>query len=158
MLIWSTKLEEHNQRLVEVFDRSGCVHTNRVESSRVQSSPVRLTKTQQWPCGLQWPPRPCVHTSRVESSPTSLAQSRVLIPHASFSSFRLQWSGVTEEMDVEKLILLVRPPGNLRRLALWTPEPRLTLIMMFITTKITALLTTEIMILLLLGFLFKVKV
>ena len=131
------------------------------QQSRVESNPVQSDSQRRGSDSVayvEWPPRPCVHTSRVESSLASLAESRVLIPHASFSSFRLQWSGVTEEMDVEKLILLVRPPGNLRRLALWTPEPRLTLIMMFITTKITALLTTEIMILLLLGFLFKVKV
>jgi len=49
------------------------------------------------------------------------------------------------------------PWGNLWRLALWTPEPRLTLMKMIITIK-TAPLTTAIMILLLLGLLFKVKV
>jgi hypothetical protein len=59
------------------------------QQSRVESSLVRLTKTRQSLCG--WPPRPCVHTSRVESSRvesshTSLVESRVLMPHASFSS------------------------------------------------------------------------
>jgi hypothetical protein len=44
--------------------------------------------------------------SRIESSPTSLAESKFWMPHALFSSVRLQWSGVMEEMDVEKLILL----------------------------------------------------
>jgi hypothetical protein len=64
-----------------------------------------------------------------------------------------------DEVDVEKLIVLVKEPrGNLRRLALWTPEPRLTLLMMFITTKTTAPLTTIIMFLLLLGHLFKVRI
>ena len=42
------------------------------------------------------------------SSPTSLAESRVLMPRVSFSSARLKRSGVTEEMDVEELILLVK--------------------------------------------------
>jgi hypothetical protein len=54
---------------------------------------------------------PAVRThqqSRVQSSHTSLAESRFLMPPASFSSVRLQWSGGTEEMDVEKLILLVK--------------------------------------------------
>jgi hypothetical protein len=51
------------------------------------------------------------------------------------------------------------PLGNLRRLAFWIPEPRLTLmITMFITTKTTAPLTTIIMFLLLSGLLFKIFV
>jgi hypothetical protein len=45
---------------------------------------------------------------RVESNHKSLAESRILMPHALISSVRLQWSGGTEEMDVEKLILLVK--------------------------------------------------
>jgi len=93
-----------------------CVHTNRVESSWVQPSPTRLTKTQQWLCGLLTMAAAAVHTyqqspvqsSPVQSSHTSLAESKVLMWPASFSSVRLQWSGVMEEMDVEKLIVLVK--------------------------------------------------
>jgi len=36
--------------------------------------------------------------NRVEPSPTSLAGSRVLMTRASFSSVRLEWSGVTEKL------------------------------------------------------------
>jgi hypothetical protein len=36
------------------------------------------------------------------------------------------------------------PGGNLRRLALRTPEPLLTLMMMFLTTKTTAPLTKQV--------------
>jgi len=76
-----------------VFDgHLGCVHTNRVESSRVQSSPVRLTKTRQCLCGLLTMAAAAVRThqqSRVESSHTNLAESRVLMPHVPFSSVRL---------------------------------------------------------------------
>ena len=51
--------------------------------------------------------------SRVESSHKSLAESRVLMPHVLFSSVRLLVIGrdgcyLEEEMDVEKLILLVK--------------------------------------------------
>ena len=81
------------------------------QQSRVESNPVQSDSQRRGSDSVayvEWPPRPCVHTSRVESSLASLAESRVLIPHASFSSFRLQWSGVTEEMDVETLILWVK--------------------------------------------------
>jgi hypothetical protein len=58
------------------------------ESSRVQSSPVRLTKTRQWVCGLQWQPRQSVHTNRVESHESF----RVKSLDATCSIFvRLQW-------------------------------------------------------------------
>ena len=46
--------------------------------------------------------------SRVESSHTSLAESKVLMTHASFPSVRLQSPGLTEEMDVSKLIHLAK--------------------------------------------------
>ena len=68
------------------------------ESSQVQSSPVRLTETWQWLCGLLTVATAAVHThqqSQVQSSPTSLAEWRVLMPHISFLSVRLQWSCVT---------------------------------------------------------------
>ena len=62
------------------------------ESSRVHSSPVRLTKTQQRLCDLLIMTTAAVRThqqSRVESSHTSLAESRVVMLLASFSSARL---------------------------------------------------------------------
>jgi hypothetical protein len=56
------------------------------QQSPFQSSPVRLTRRgSDCVAYLQWPPRQCVHNSRVESSHTSIAESRVLMPHASFS-------------------------------------------------------------------------
>jgi hypothetical protein len=82
---------------VDSLSRIWCVHTNRVESSRVESNPVQSDsrrRSRDSVAYLQWPPWQCVHTSRVESSRvesshTSLAESRVVMPHASFSSVRL---------------------------------------------------------------------
>ena len=74
------------QSLVEL----GCVRTNRVESSPIQSS---QTQKDAAFCGLLTMAVEAVRThqqSRVESSPTSLAESRVLMPDVSFSSVRLQ--------------------------------------------------------------------
>ena len=79
---------------------------SRVESNPVQSDSRRRSRASV--AYIQWPPRQCVHTSRVKSSHTSLAESRVVMPHASFSSVRLWWSGGTEEMDVEKFLLLMK--------------------------------------------------
>ena len=62
------------------------------ESSRVRSSPVIITKTRQWLFGLFSMATAAVRThqqSQVESSHTSLAGSRVLMPHVLFSSVRL---------------------------------------------------------------------
>jgi hypothetical protein len=85
-----------------------CTHQqSRVESNPVQSHSQRLGSD----CGLLTMANAAVCThqhSWVESSPTSLAESRVLMPHVLFSSVRLQWSGVTQETDVEKPILLVK--------------------------------------------------
>jgi len=70
----------------------GCVHTNRVEVSPIQSSQthkdtaVTLWLTYSGHHGSAYTP--------AESSPTSLAESRVLMPPISFSSVRLQWSCV----------------------------------------------------------------
>jgi hypothetical protein len=58
------------------------------ESSRVQSSPVRLTKTRQRLCDLRATAAAAVRThqqSRVDSSPTSLAESSLLMQHVPFS-------------------------------------------------------------------------
>jgi len=117
------------------------------ESSRVQSSPVRLTKTQQRLCGLLTMAAVAVRThqqSRIESSHTSLAESRIVMPHASFSSVRLGRDRRNACREISSFS--EEPGGNLRRLALWTPEPLLTLMMMFLTTGTTAPLTTVIMI------------
>ena len=85
------------------------------ESSRVQSSPVRLTKTRQSLCGLLTMAASAVPThqqSRVKSSPTSLAEPTVLMTHVPFSSVSLvigrDGCYLEEEIDVEKLILLVK--------------------------------------------------
>ena len=67
------------------------------ESSRVQSSPVRLTKSRQSLCGLHKMAAAAVRTqqqSPVQSNPTSFAESRVLMMHVSFSLVRLQLSRV----------------------------------------------------------------
>ena len=63
----------------------GCVHTNRVESSPIQSS-----QTHKDAAGPLWltMAAAAVRThqqSRVESSHASLAESRVLMPHVLFS-------------------------------------------------------------------------
>jgi hypothetical protein len=97
------------------------VRTNqqsRVESSRVESNQTRKDAAQIIWLTYNGRARECVHantveSNRVQSSPTSLAESRVLIPHVSTSSVGLQWSGVLTdierwEMNVERLILLVR--------------------------------------------------
>jgi len=70
----------------------GCVHTNRVESSPIQSSQthkdavVTLWLTFNGRRSSAYTP---AESSRVESSHTSLAESRVLMPHVLFSSVRL---------------------------------------------------------------------
>ena len=137
----------------------GCVHTK--ELSRVQSSPARLTKTWQWLCGLLTMAAAAVHTHQ-QSQVESHESCRVRSLDAACSIFvsrtlvigLLSWkNGCGKDYSFS-----YGPWGNLRRLALWTPELRLTLMMMFITTKTTAPQTTVIMFLLLLGLLFKVCV
>ena len=132
------------------------------ESSRVQSSPVRLTKTRQALCGLLTMAAAAVHThqqSRIESRESCRVKSldaacSIFISQTSDRVWRLLSWGIN---GCRKAYSFTQGPrGNLRRLALWTPEPRLTLVMMFVTTKTTAPLTTVIMFLLLLGLLFKV--
>jgi len=59
-----TSILSHKKRR-ELGDEYG-VRTH--QQSRVQSSPVRLTKTRQWLCDLQWQPQQCLHNSGVESS------------------------------------------------------------------------------------------
>jgi hypothetical protein len=61
----------------------GCVPTNRFESSRVKSSPARLTKTQQSLCCLLT--RAAAAVRKLQQS----AGSRTLMPHVSFSSLVL---------------------------------------------------------------------
>ena len=93
------------------------------ESSRVQSSPVRLTKTQQWPCGLLKMAATAVHThqrsrvesSRVESHKCQESWSQIICLDAACSIFVSQTLAIgrdgcylEQEMDVEKLILLVK--------------------------------------------------
>ena len=56
---------------------------------------------------LQWPPWPCIHTSRVESSRVDSHES-CRVKSLDAACFILQGSGVTEEMDVEKFVLLVK--------------------------------------------------
>jgi hypothetical protein len=144
---------------------NGCVHN---QQSRVESNPVQPDSQSRGSDSVaysQWPPRPCVHNSRVESSsvprvlPSQESWCRVLYFRQSDSSDRawrlLPWgiNGCGKAYSFSE-----GPRDNLRRLALWTLEPRLTLMMMFITTKTTAPLTTVVTILLLLGLLFKVKV
>jgi len=77
------------------------------KQNRVQSSPVGFTKMQHWHRGLRKMVATAVCTDwqiRVESSPVLLSQE----PWCRVFYIHLQWSGVTEEMDVEKLVLLVK--------------------------------------------------
>ena len=84
------------------------------ESSRVQSSPVRLTKTRQWLCGLLTMAAAAVSThqqSRVESHESC----RVMRLDATCSIFVSQTPVIgrdgcclEKEIDVEELILLVK--------------------------------------------------
>ena len=73
-----------------------------------KSSPVRFTKTRQWLCGRRGSAYTAAESSRVESHESCRVKS---LDTACFIFVRLQWSGVTEEMDVEKLILLVKDHG-----------------------------------------------
>jgi len=106
------------------------------ESIPVQFSPVRLTKTRQWFRGS-----PRCHMFHFRQSDTSER-----------GWWLLYWgtNGCGKAYSFS-----LGPRSNLLPLALWTPEPHLTLMMMFITTKTTASLTV-IMFLLLSGLLFKV--
>jgi len=130
----------------------GWIHTN-----RVQSSPVRLTKTL-W---LTYNVRSCSAYRPAESS----LVTQVLLSQQSWcrmfhfcqsdSSDRGWWLPYWGRNGCEKAYSFSEGPwGNSLHLALWTPELHLMLIMMFIT-KTTAPLTTVIMILLLSGPLFK---
>ena len=93
----------------------GCVHTNRVESSPIQSSPDSQRRGSDSMAYFQWPPRQCVHASRVESSRAESHEScRVKRLNAACSIFVSQTLVIgrdgcylEEEMDMEKLILLV---------------------------------------------------
>jgi len=120
---------------------------------------------------LQWPPRPGVNTSSTDHLWTSSVESS----SDPWSPVRSHESCRIKSLDASYFIFFSQTPvirrdgrnecreaysfsegprSNLQRLAFWTPEPRLTLMMMFITTKTVAPLTTVIMILLLLGLLF----
>jgi len=143
----------------------GGVHTH--QQSRVESNPVHSYSQRRGSdpvAYLQWQPRQCVHTSGVESSrvtrvlPSQESWCRMSHFRQSDSSVRARWLLSWGRNGCGKAYSFSYGPRcNLRPLALWTPEPRLTLMMMmFITTKTTAPLTTVIMFLLLLGLLFKV--
>jgi len=86
---------------------SGCVHTNRVELSPIQSSQTHKDAAVTV-AYFRWSPRQCVHTSRVESW-------RVKSFDAACSVFVSQTLVIgrdscylEKEMDVENLILLVK--------------------------------------------------
>jgi hypothetical protein len=66
-----------------------CTH----QQSQVQSSPVRLTTTQQWLCGITTAAAAVCTQQKVKSSPMSLTESRVLMLHVPFLSVRLHRSG-----------------------------------------------------------------
>jgi predicted transposase YbfD/YdcC len=94
------------------------IHTVRVKSSWVQSDSQICSRDYlvclQWPCTE-------MHThwqSQVESSPLPLAKSSILMPHASFLSVRLQWSGTMAailqwEMNAKRLTLYLRTTGQI---------------------------------------------
>ena len=116
--------------------RSKSVYTP-TESSRVQSSPVRLTKTQQWLCGLLIMAAEAVGThqqSRVETHESCRVKSLdaacfIFVSHTPVIG-RDGRNGCREAYSFSE-----GPRGNLRRLALWTAEPQITVMMMSITTK-----------------------
>ena len=155
------------------------------ESSRVQSSPVRLTRMRQALCGLLTMAAAAVRTHQ-QSRVKSREACRVKSLDAACSIFVSQTLVIgsdgyylEEEMDVEKLIILVKDHEAIfddSRCEHWNRDyiasiwlkiaqemgvgkwntSVFTLIMaIFITTK-TASLTTVIMFLLLLGLIFNV--
>jgi hypothetical protein len=137
----------------------GCVHTNRVESSPIQSSQthkgaaVTLWLTYNDRHGRAYTP---AESSRVQSHKSCRVKSFDAVCFIFVSQTpvigRDGRNGCREAYSFSE-----GPRRNLRRLAFWIPEPRLTLmITMFITTKTTAPPTTVMMFLLLLGLLFKV--
>ena len=87
---------------------SGCVHTNRVDSSPVQSSQthkdaaVCLWLTYNGRRGRAYTP---AESSWVESHESCRVKS---LDAACLIFVRIQWSGGAEEMDVEKFILLFK--------------------------------------------------
>jgi len=141
---WSSSPIRHEWNLSSVLGTIALVHysarTVATEHSKgastpIQSSPVRLAKTRSNSVAcLQRPSRQCVHTSRVESSPVQSHEScRVKSLHAACFIFVSQIPVIGRNGRNgcrEACSLGEGPRGNLRRLALWTPEPRLTLMMM----------------------------
>jgi hypothetical protein len=92
----------------------GCVPTNRIESSRVQSSPVRPTKTRQCLSLIYSGHRGSAYKP-TESFEYSHKSCRVKSLNAACFIFVTQtpvigrdWCYFEKEMDVEKLILLVK--------------------------------------------------
>jgi hypothetical protein len=80
------------------------------QQSRVQSSPIRLTRTGQWLCGFITIATAAVRTHQ-QSLVGSHESSRVKsLDVACFIFITLQRSGVPEEMQVKKPILLVKVP------------------------------------------------
>ena len=128
----------------------GCIHTNRVESSPIQSSQTHKdVAVTLW---LTYNVRHCSAYRPAESSlviQVSLSQQscyRMFHFCQSDSRDRGWWLHYWGRNGCEKAYSFSEGPwGNSLHLALWTLELRLTLIMMFIT-KTTAPLTTVIMI------------
>jgi hypothetical protein len=144
--MWSSSSIRHEWNLSSVLGTIALVHYSAMgdtaQSSPVQSSPVRLSKTRSDSVAhLQWPSRQCVHTSRVESSTVQSHESCwVKSLHAAYFIFVSQTpvigrdgrNGCREACSLDEGLR-----GNLRRIALWTPGPRLTLMMMMIITTKT---------------------
>jgi hypothetical protein len=83
-----------------------CTHQqSRVESNPVQSDSQR--RGRPYVAYLQWQPLWCVHTSRVKSSHTSLDATRSIFVSQTLVIGR-DGCYLEEEMDAEKLILLVK--------------------------------------------------
>jgi len=85
------------------------------QQSRVESNPVQSDSQRRGSDSvayLQWQPRQCVHTSRVESSRVELGHMSLDAACSIFVSQTLVIGRdsccLEEEMDVEKLILLVK--------------------------------------------------
>ena len=110
----------------------GCVHTNRVESSPIQSSPDSQRRNSDCMAYFQWLPRQCIHTSRVESSPVT----RVLTSqqswwcmfyfcqsHSSDRAWQLLFWG--RNGCGKAYSPCEGPRGNFRCFALWAQKPRL---------------------------------
>jgi len=119
------------------YIRSWTVRVHTHQQSRVESNPVQSDSQRRGSdsCGLLTMAAAAVRThqqSRVESHESCRVKSRDAACFICVSQILvIGRDGSKGSREVSSFS--EGPGGNLRRLALWTPEPRLTLMMMFIT-------------------------